>query len=476
MHCIHCFAGTLNALDAAARALAARALGPDDAEGNDDSGACLPLSAALAAARQSRILVIHSGGDSQRSPLQSVCGKAWCALSSSSSSSSHFLGALDASPTVSVHPSQLLTPPRTPVELLLGTLCRLSGGPGEGLQRGSSVVACSDVLLLVPPDLRLSFLSSVNSNGGSQAASGAVTGLALSADLKYGPHHGVYACDPPLASSGDSSHSNDGLQRVRRFLQKASMAELHDSGAVDPRPVTSATSGTSGDSNGGSLLVDTGVIAFDQRATCALLTLCATPPLNGTTNSAYIRHAQAVKRVTSSSSMTLNTDTPVQSSAHEVNNDGDHQLLGAPIPVRIELYSDMLLAVGDVGGFATDGQNGGNNCNSHDKDDSSAEARYFTSLGSLAAASSSAPMSLLDMARRALWASLHPWVFGACVAGPGSGSQFGHMGTTREAMAMVLYASLDLFHAMITRAYYFLFDSKYLIGCSGLSLHHSSSH
>lgn len=456
MRCILYLTGTLNALDAAARALTARALGTQETEGSGDAGACLPLSDVLAAARQSRILVIHSGGDSQRSPLQSVCGKAWCALSSSSSSSHAAAPSAVASPEASTHPSQLLTPPRTPVELLLGTLCRMSGGPGEGLPRGSSVVACSDVLLLVPPDLRLRFLSSANKgSSGGQATSGAVTGLALSADLKYGPHHGVYACDPPAA--GDSSQQRDGLQRVRRFLQKASLAELHESGAVDPRSVTatvpqpldtsaSGSDATTSSNSGGSLLVDTGVIAFDQFATCALLSLCAMPPLNGTTNSAYVRHAQAVKKA----SMNTSTSAPADIGIGNDSADDDHELLAAPIPVRVELYSDMLLAVGDVGGFASNGKKNGDNDHNIGDDDSAAEARYLTSLGSAtsSSSSSSAPLSLLDQARRALWASLHPLAFGACVAGPGSGSQFGHMGTTKEAMAMVLLVLNDKYNEL----------------------------
>ena len=60
---------------------------------------------------------------------------------------------------------------RLQVELLLGTLCRLAGG--GALPAGSSVVACADVLLLVPPAMRLGFVGN-----------GSVTGLAIAADIK----------------------------------------------------------------------------------------------------------------------------------------------------------------------------------------------------------------------------------------------------------------------------------------------------
>ncbi|CAM9847523.1 unnamed protein product, partial [Phaeothamnion confervicola] len=43
------------------------------------SHAFTPLSSGLA---RRRTLLVHSGGDSQRSPTQCVCGKAWAALNS----------------------------------------------------------------------------------------------------------------------------------------------------------------------------------------------------------------------------------------------------------------------------------------------------------------------------------------------------------------------------------------------------------
>ena len=82
------------------------------------------------------VLIIHSGGDSQRAPSQSVCGKAWSLL-----------------PTV---------PPKAPVDLLMEQLLKLCAG-AHGV-----VVACGDVLLKLPED------------PGSLANQG-VTGLAVPA-------------------------------------------------------------------------------------------------------------------------------------------------------------------------------------------------------------------------------------------------------------------------------------------------------
>ena len=118
------------------------------------------------------VLIIHSGGDSQRAPSQSVCGKAWSLL-----------------PTV---------PPKAPVDLLIEQLLKLCAGA-----RGV-VVACGDVLLKLPDE------------PGSLANQG-VTGLAVPAPKDYGTRHGVYV-------------SHEG--RCSQYLQKASLDTLEKAGAV----------------------------------------------------------------------------------------------------------------------------------------------------------------------------------------------------------------------------------------------------
>lgn len=76
--------------------------------------------------QNSRVLLMHSGGDSRRAPLYSVCGKAWSSLNQATAQG------------VVMNPIILL------VQQLSG-LCK-------GLPQGSLVVACSDVLL----DLQIS--------------------------------------------------------------------------------------------------------------------------------------------------------------------------------------------------------------------------------------------------------------------------------------------------------------------------------
>lgn len=113
----------------------------------------------------SRVLLVHSGGDSQRSPTQCVCGKAWSALNSCEGSSGTC---------------------NTPMDLLLDHLSRLFG---SGLDAGSLVVTACDVMLLVPPGVAATA-------DWSSEGSGGVAGLAIAADAaKYAPNHGVYCLE-----------------------------------------------------------------------------------------------------------------------------------------------------------------------------------------------------------------------------------------------------------------------------------------
>lgn len=80
-----------------------------------------------------RILMIHSGGDSQRSPTNTVCGKAWSALNSISSQT-----------TSEEHGS--IVGCNTPIDVLLQQLCIFF----HRIPSGCLVVGSSDVLLIVP--------------------------------------------------------------------------------------------------------------------------------------------------------------------------------------------------------------------------------------------------------------------------------------------------------------------------------------
>ena len=82
---------------------------------------------------RARVAIIHSGGDSRRAPLHSVCGKAWASINSTQSDC-------------------LLSAPLALMIVELNAFCC-------GLQPGSVVVASSDVLLDIA---RVSNLSHLN--------------------------------------------------------------------------------------------------------------------------------------------------------------------------------------------------------------------------------------------------------------------------------------------------------------------------
>lgn len=190
--------GTLNALVQAVRSLCERA-----GDGAAQSRWC--------------ILCVHSGGDSQRSPSQSVCGKAWSSLNCVAASG-HLLA---------------------PVDLLCFRLFRLC----RGLAKGSLVVASSDVLLILPDPLEVALPLT------------GVWGLAIAANQAFGPQHGVYVTDGGVGGP------------VRRFLQKASPEELRAAGAMLPA--------------GDELLVDSGVVALDSASVTKLLELSCQSPFDG---------------------------------------------------------------------------------------------------------------------------------------------------------------------------------------------------
>ena len=84
---------------------------------------------------KSKVAIIHSGGDSRRSPLQSVVGKAWTQINSSLS------GAADGSPS-------------TPLSLLIQELEIVA----ESVSEGSLVIASSDVLVSLSSVIRPSWI------------------------------------------------------------------------------------------------------------------------------------------------------------------------------------------------------------------------------------------------------------------------------------------------------------------------------
>lgn len=151
-----------------------------------------------------RILIIHAGGDSRRLPAYGQCGKIFVPLP----------GESDSPVATTLFDRQL-------------PVYRDLPAPPEG--RGQVVITSGDVLLgFAARDVRF--------------APQGITGLACAAPPEQAARHGVYCPGP------------DGS--VRRFLQKPSLQQQHDAGALN------AT---------GQALLDIGVIEFDADTAETLL-------------------------------------------------------------------------------------------------------------------------------------------------------------------------------------------------------------
>jgi len=276
-----------------------------------------------------RIFMIHSGGDSQRLPCQSVCGKAWSAL-----------------PTF--NPQEELD---APIDLLLTTMFKLFKNVRAGL-----VVASSDVLLLIPPNFPTYW-----PNIGA-------TGLAIPTDKHIGPNHGVYQVEPKSIDPNDPNARYTST--VSKFWQKATVDEMSAAGAVR---------------SDDTVLIDSGVIYFSPSATLMLLALARTYPLDCCT---YL-------------GLDMNRR-----------------------PLRIELYSDIMMAMGGGMGLT--------------------KADYHK------VATSDTQLDRIATARDIIWSKLIDMPFYAAVV---EGGHFSHVGTTSEYLQLLTRpTSIQKQYGLLTKA------------------------
>lgn len=293
------------------------------------------------------ILMVHSGGDSQRSPTNSVCGKAWSCLNSHRKEDGGS---------------------NTPIDLLLEQFTQLFAG---GVPSGALVVASSDVLLVLPPWPV------------DWASQRGVVGLAASVPAALGPNHGVYvtatsaiACARRGRDVEERSEDRKVMtQRVMQYLQKASLVDLTAKGAV---------------STEGNVLIDTGVLFFCPQITRELMSL---------------PKAHAVFRRCCSRGET----------------EGGTAEGRVEAALRLELYTDMLLALSD--GLGQD------RASYVGMDGASSEKEAVERAGQGPGA-----VSALREARGVLWDCLRRWPFSALAP---RGALFGHLGTTQELQAMM---------------------------------------
>lgn len=180
-----------------------------------------------------RVAIIHSGGESRRAPLHSVCGKCFATFNSKES-------------------DELATP----IVILIAELeefCR-------GFSQGFVVVASCDVLLDIPRGL-------------ATVAENAFTVVAVPAIMSLATNHGVII---PPASARISLQSEAASVAISSYLQKPSISTMQDAHAgictdahtpVDPKAYTQAW-------------IDTGVVIAMGSAFEAMIALMSDPVLS----------------------------------------------------------------------------------------------------------------------------------------------------------------------------------------------------
>lgn len=186
----------------------------------------------------SKVLIVHSGGDARRSPMYSVCGKAWMTLH----------GSIDSDNST------------TALLLLLKELQPLA------LQcpPGSLVVACSDVLLTL--NLNQNFSTTLNAS----LTDDCVYIVTVPAVVSTAVNHGVLHSES-IRQSYTQRHESHELTETKQlsvcladlYLQKPTVATMEATGVV----LSSAPGSEK------KALIDTGLVIFTGATLQALLSL-----------------------------------------------------------------------------------------------------------------------------------------------------------------------------------------------------------
>ena len=180
--------------------------------------------------RSKRILIMHSGGDSQRIPIFSVRGKAFSSLPSTDEAEQHV---------------------SAPIDFLMRQLSTIFAAPSA--PEGGTVITATDVLLLMPDAYQW-----------NPAQAEGITGIAIFAPQQYGQGHGVYVVDAHHLNADSIAHLP-----VTNIMQKPSIPQLKAAQAIRA------------DSN---VLIDSGIIYFSPEVTSTFLSLQHISPLDSCTD------------------------------------------------------------------------------------------------------------------------------------------------------------------------------------------------
>ena len=181
--------------------------------------------------RTKRILIMHSGGDSQRIPIFSVRGKAFSSLPSTDPTLSHI---------------------NAPIDFLIQKIAAIFTSSNAPV--GGTVITATDVLLLMPDSYQW-----------NPAHSEGITGIGIYADQKYGKGHGVYVVEKGAMEGDRMDHL-----AVTNIMQKPTVEEMKAAGAI--RSVD------------GRIVIDSGIIYFSPAVTATFLSLQHISPLDSCTD------------------------------------------------------------------------------------------------------------------------------------------------------------------------------------------------
>ena len=267
---------------------------------------------------QSRVLVVHSGGDSRRAPLHSVCGKAWATINS--------------------------TPIKTPMELLveeISAFCKL-------IPAGSVVVASSDVLL----DIDVVMKGEGGGEGAMVIPQDVVSIVVVPERPEVAKNHGVLV--PQKNKGNNTITSISGV--AQSYLQKPSIALMEEAGAIDVQS--------------GNAWIDTGLVIASGSAFKAMLALLDDDTISHCTERVICGTSDSKKNKDDNKGSSCGTSDSKKNNKNKDDNKGSSTTTttttsndtsasasrSKPLPLRLELYSDMLLALALTDGPCTQQQ------------------------------------------------------------------------------------------------------------------------
>jgi fucokinase len=198
---------------------------------------------------KSKIAIIHSGGDSRRAPLHSVCGKAWSCINSYSKDTDDHLSS-------------------TPLAFMIRELSLFF----VNLPAGSLVIASSDVLLDIS---ERSYFPVIPND--------AVSIVTVPEAPEVAKNHGVVI--KPSHARYESKDDHCAVIIAGEYLQKPSISQMQELNAFELSESGSVP----------MVQIDTGVVIFTGSALCALVELLDDPIISQCTSRGLNRRTTDLK-------------------------------------------------------------------------------------------------------------------------------------------------------------------------------------